>query len=377
MKSDLTKKCISFLKKETVLCIAVVLALFSCFLVPPSAAYFSYIDWDTITLLFSLMAVVKGLQKADFFVSAANLLLKKTKTTRALLFVLVFLPFVCSMVITNDVSLIVFVPFGITLLQMTGQERLVVPQVVLQTIAANLGSMLTPMGNPQNLYLYNQSAMGFGPFCALMLPYVLASGAGLAAAVLCIKPASVAGISLSAGTGSKKALLGYGAGFLLCLFGVFKVLPPVLIAAIVAVVLLCLDRKVLRAVDYSLLGTFLAFFIFVGNLTQVRAVQTFLVSVLEGRVEIVSVLVSQIISNVPAALLLSGFTSQWKSLIVGCNFGGLGTLIASMASLISYKLVVKAYPQQKKRYFWLFTILNIGFLIVLFLLYLLVQTVQP
>lgn len=376
MISEFAAKCFSFLKKETVLCLSVALALLSCLLVPPSIAYVSYIDWNTLALLFSLMAVVKGLQKANFFVHAANFLLKKIQTVRALVFVFVFLPFLCSMVITNDVALIVFVPFGMTLLQMTGQERLVVPQVVLQTIAANLGSMLTPMGNPQNLYLYNRSAMSFGAFCALMFPYVLAAGVCLTAVILCIKPTRIFGVSLTAQAGSKKTLLCYIAGFLMCLFGVFKILPSVLIAVAVAVALLCFDRKVLRSVDYSLLGTFFAFFIFVGNLTEIEEVQNFLGDVLTGRVEVVSVLVSQVISNVPAALLLSGFTSQWQKLIVGCNFGGLGTLIASMASLISYKMVIQAYPKQKKCYFWLFTILNICFLIVLFLLYVLLQNIR-
>ncbi len=373
MSYQLAKKCFLFFKKETVFCISVILALLSCLFVPPGIAYFSYIDWNTLTLLFSLMAVMKGLQKANFFVCMANLFLKKIKTTRTMLFVLVFLPFLCSMVITNDVALIVFVPFGLTILRMVGQEHLMVPQVVLQTIAANLGSMLTPMGNPQNLYLYNKSEMGIGEFCGLMFPYALAAAACLAIAILCIKPVCISSISISAKTGNKKALLGYAAGFLLCLFGVFKMLPPVVIAAVVAVALLFLDRRLLRSIDYSLLGTFFAFFIFVGNIVKMEGIQNFLVSALEGRVEVVSVLASQIISNVPAALLLSGFTSQWQGLIIGCNLGGLGTLIASMASLISYKMVVKEYPQQRKLYFRHFTLLNICFLIFLFLLYTLLQ----
>ncbi len=373
MLYQLAKKCFGFFKKETVFCISIILAFLSCLLVPPSIAYFSYIDWNTLALLFSLMAVMKGLQKANFFVSMANLFLKKIKTTRTLLLALVFLPFLCSMVITNDVALIVFVPFGLTILHMAGQEHLVVPQVVLQTIAANLGSMLTPMGNPQNLYLYNKSGMGIHEFCGLMLPYVLAAAACLAIAVLCIKPVRVSGISISAKAGSKKALLGYMAGFLLCLLGVLKILPPVVIAAIMAVSLLLLDRRLLRTIDYSLLGTFFAFFVFVGNIVKIEGIQNLLISALEGRVEIVSVLVSQVISNVPAALLLSGFTSQWQRLIIGCNFGGLGTLIASMASLISYKMVVQEYPQQRKRYFRHFTLLNICFLFILLLLYALLQ----
>lgn len=369
----LTKKCISFYKKETVLCISVFLALLSCFFVPPSIAYFSYIDWDTLALLFSLMAVMKGLQKAGFFVCTASLLLKKIATTRAMLFILVFLPFAFSMVITNDVALITFVPFGLIVLRTAGQEHLAVPQVVLQTVAANLGSMLTPMGNPQNLYLYGRSNMGFGELCMLMLPYVLISGVCLALIISLIKPGYIPSITLSAEWGNPPALLYCAAGFVLCLLGIFKILPPLIIAATVMAALLIKDRKLLCAIDYSLLATFLAFFIFVGNIAGIESFQNFLASFLTGHEELAAILTSQVISNVPAALLLSGFTNQWQSLIIGCNFGGLGTLIASMASLISYKMIVKEYPKQRKRYFRWFTFLNICLLLFLFLLYSLIQ----
>ena len=368
MVARLVKHGLSFGKRETVLCVSVFLALLSCCFVPPDLSYLSYVDWDTLALLFSLMAVMKGLQRANFFACMADGLLKQVKTTRALLVLLVFLPFLFSMVITNDVALIAFVPFGLTVLRIVGLERLMVPQVALQTLAANLGSMLTPMGNPQNLYLYNQSGMGFGAFCRLMIPYVLAAAVCLAIVIVLIRPAPISVASTSAGWGRKKGLLCYAAGFLLCLFGVFKLLSPLAIAAVLAAALLLFDRKILRAVDYSLLGTFLAFFIFVGNVVKIPAIRTVLSSALEGRVPAVSILVSQIISNVPAALLLSGFTDQWRSLIVGCNLGGLGTLIASMASLISYKMVVKAYPEQRGRYFRAFTALNAAFLLCLFCL---------
>ena len=369
MKKSVLERSLSFFKREIVLCVSVLLALISCFFVPPGAEYISYIDWDTLALLFSLMAVMKGLQGAGFFVSVAGFMLKKVKTTRTMLFILVFMPFFTSMVITNDVALITFVPFGLTILGMSGQERLLVPQVVLQTLAANLGSMLTPMGNPQNLYLYNSSSMSFAGLCGVMLPYVLLSAVCLAAAILFIKPIPITGVSISSGLKSVRPLAVYGAGFLLCLLGVFKVLPPLCIAGIAAAFLLFYDRKVLAEVDYSLLGTFFAFFIFVGNISKLDPVREALASALSGREALVSVLTSQVISNVPAALLLSGFSSQWRGLIIGCNLGGLGTLIASMASLISYKQVAREHPEQLRRYFLWFTISNVCLLALLFLFY--------
>lgn len=359
------QKILSFLRGETVLCVAVVLALASMIAVPPGPGYAGYIDWDTLAMLFSLMAVMKGFQKLGLFTYLGNRLLKRTATSRRMVFVLVFLPFVLSMVITNDVSLITFVPFGLIVLRMIGQEKLAVPLVVLQTVAANLGSMMTPMGNPQNLYLYAKSGMTFGQLCGLMLPYVVASAICLVVLVSFTKSVPVHGVAVETGLGKPKALVCCAIGFGLCLLGIFNIIPPLAIAAVTLVFLLFADRKLLASVDYSLLGTFVAFFIFVGNLGNISIFQNFLASLLKHNVVLVSVLASQVTSNVPAALLLSGFTDHWRDLIVGCNLGGLGTLIASMASLISYKFVVKDYLEQKRHYLLWFTLCNVALLAVL------------
>ena len=354
-----------FIKGEVVLTAAVVLALLSAIAVPPDAGYVGYIDWDTLALLFSLMAVTKGLQMLGLFDALGAALLRRTATTRRMVLALVALPFFFSMLITNDVSLITFVPFALTVLRMAGQDRLVIPTVVLQTAAANLGSMLTPMGNPQNLYLYNRSGMGFGAFCALMLPYVALSGVCIG--VLCVLPRSVPVHTdlPSIELGDKRKMALFAVGGLLCLGCIAKLLPPLGVAALTAVVLLLIDRPLLAKIDYSLLGTFIAFFVFIGNMGRIESFQNFLSGILAGHEVAVAVLASQIISNVPAALLLSGYSSAWPQLIVGCNLGGLGTLIASMASLISYKLVAKQYPEKRPRYFLWFTLCNVGLLVLL------------
>lgn len=365
MRSEIIQNCFQFFKKEIVLCAAVLLALLSCIFVPPSAAYFSYIDWDTLFLLFSLMSVMKGFQQMGAFVFLGNSLLKRTDTTRKLLLVLIFLPFVCSTIVTNDVSLITFVPFGLTVLKLAGQEQLAAPTVVLQTLAANLGSMLTPMGNPQNLYLYTKSGMGFGSLCLLMLPYVAVSGILLLADALLRKSFSIVPASIPVQTGSTKSLIFCTLGFILCLLGIFDLIPPGIIAGVILLFLLFADRSVLRSVDYSLLGTFLAFFIFTGNLGALPGFKGMISSFLSDHVELTAIVTSQVISNVPAALLLSGFTSQWDKLIIGCNLGGLGTLIASMASLISYKFFAEKYPGQRRRYLVMFALYNLVYLTLL------------
>lgn len=373
MRKEAVQKCIQFIRSEAVLCVAVALAIVSAFIVPPSAAYAEYIDWNTLALLFSLMAVMKGFQQSGFFVYLGSQLVQKTKTTRQILFVLVFLPFVLSMVITNDVALISFVPFGLVVLQMTGQERLAVPLLVLQTLAANLGSMLTPMGNPQNLYLYTRSGVQFGTLCLWMLPYTAAAAVILAVLCAICKSEPASRPQIGAQFGSKKMLLFSTIGFVLCLLAVFDVLPPAVVAGITFVFLLVTDRKLLGSVDYALLGTFAAFFIFVGNIGSIDVFQDFLSKNLRNHTELAAVLTSQVTSNVPAALLLARFTDDWRALTVGCNLGGLGTLIASMASLISYKQLAKKYPEKRGKYMAVFTVCNVGVLAVLLLLSLVIE----
>ncbi len=357
-----------FVKKEAVLCIAVLLAVISMFFVPPDAGYADYIDWDTLALLFALMAVMKGFQRAGLFDYLANKLLKRANTSKKLMAVLVFLPFFLSMVVTNDVSLITFVPFALIVLKPAGLQRLIIPTVVLQTLAANLGSMLTPIGNPQNLYLYNASGMSFGELVLTMLPYVALSGIGLLVAVLLFKSSPVGEVEVQSQLKGAFALSWPAVFFVCALLGLFDVIPTIAVAAAVLLFLLVADRKTLAKIDYSLLGTFVALFIFIGNMGNIQAFRTFLSSVIEGNEVIVAVLASQVISNVPAALLLSGFSAEWPALVVGCNIGGLGTLIASMASLISYKSIARECPERRGAYIVQFTIFNIIFLAALYVL---------
>ena len=374
-------KLIRFIKQEAVLSVAAVLALLSAFFVPPDGAYLGYIDFRTLAILFSLMTVMAGLRQQGIFDRMGRALLALTGSTLQLVLVLVGLCFFGSMFITNDVSLLTFVPFTFVVLNSLGaeaREKLILPVVCMQTIAANLGSMLTPIGNPQNLYLYGRSGMGMGAFVALMLPYTLASLALLAgwAVWLCR-----GGSPVCKGTGGpflapQQSVAADGriiwmdaALFVVCLLAVVRVLPyPVAFGAVLAATLLA-DRATLGRVDYSLLLTFVAFFIFIGNLGRVEAFSDWLRQIIAGREVLVAVLASQVTSNVPAALLLSGFTQDVQALIIGTNLGGLGTLIASMASLISYRQIAREEPAGKGRYFALFTLSNLLFLAVLLALW--------
>lgn len=364
-----------FMRKDPVLMIALSLALLSCIAVPPDAGYLDYVDVRTLGMLFSLMAVMAGLTRAGVFSALCRRLLAIACGPRRLCLTLVLLAFFSSMLITNDVALVTFVPLALLALQAFRSERLTCFTVVLMTIAANLGSMATPVGNPQNLYLYSVSHMALGDFLLLMLPYALAALALLAVVIwVCGKPSDVAGGAdterqvvhedVPAGMAIRR-ILPWLAVFALALLSVARVLPfevPVAAAALVGV---AFDRATLRHVDYGLLLTFVAFFVFVGNVGRIGAVSALIAQMVTGHELIVSVAASQVLSNVPAAILLSGFTDAWSALIVGTNIGGLGTLIASMASLISYKQLALVLPHAKGRYMKLFTAWNIVFLMAL------------
>ena len=357
-----------FLKQETVLSVAAVLAVLSMFFVPPDADYLGYIDLRTLAILFSLMTIMAGLRRQGVFDRMGRALLARTGSTLQLVLVLVGLCFFGSMVITNDVSLLTFVV--LSGLAPGTRRALTIPVVCMQTIAANLGSMLTPIGNPQNLYLYGKSGMSMAEFLLLMFPYTVVSLLLLVgwAVAVCRKQASASiGIFPEQQniTADRKIILLDAVLFAVCLLAVVRVLPYGVAFAAVLVCTLCADRSTLRNVDYSLLLTFVAFFVFIGNLGRIPAFSGWLQAILAGREVLVAVLASQVTSNVPAALLLSGFTDETAALIIGTNLGGLGTLIASMASLISYRQIARELPEEKGRYFKLFTLSNLIFLVIL------------
>ncbi|OUP09791.1 SLC13 family permease [Collinsella sp. An2] len=363
-------------RKDPVLVVALVLAALSCVAVPPDAAYLGYVDLRTIGMLFSLMTVMAGLSRLGVFSAACRRLLAIARGPRRLCLALTLLAFFSSMLITNDVALVTFVPLALLALRALGSERLTCFTVVMMTIAANLGSMFTPVGNPQNLYLYSASQMALPDFLALMAPYTLGALVLLALAVfLCGRTPDASSIEKTRLQSSDDVRLSWSrvaiwaVVFGCALLSVARIVPFEVTVVVAAAMGLIVDRGALAHVDYALLATFVAFFVFVGNMGRIEAVNAFIAQMVSGHELAVAVGASQVLSNVPAAILLSGFTSNWPALIVGTNLGGLGTLIASMASLISYKQIALVLPRAKGRYFTLFTMWNVLFLAVLLLLH--------
>ncbi len=400
----------AFLAREAVLVVAVAAALASCFAVPPDAGYLAYVDWRTLALLFCLMVVVAGFRSIGVLDRAAALLLGRVRTQRGVAAILVGLAFFASMAVTNDVALITFVPLALTMVRRSGMDGRLCLVAALMTVAANLGSMLTPVGNPQNLFLFTASGMGIGEFLLLTGPYVALSGALLALACgfgfsgvpageagppsrsayripasrcgastrtaesdMAVSPSANSPVEIAEGNKANGPLPRrshwqlplFAALFVACLSSVMGVLDVRVLLVLVLAGALISNRDLLRRVDWGLLATFVALFVFVGNMGRIPLLHDAL-SVAVGKSTLLAAVgASQVISNVPAAVLLSGFTDQWGALVIGADIGGLGTPIASMASLITLKMVTVGRAGLQREYLRTFTIWNVAYLAAL------------
>lgn len=358
-------KVIRFLKKNIVFFIAALAAIVSCFFVPPDKEYLDYFDWKTLSCLFITLAVICALRNIKFFTIVARKLVIMTGNLRTLFVLLIVITFIGSMIIANDMALITFLPLGYFALSVAKQEKYMAYLFVLQNISANLGGMLTPFGNPQNLYLYSYFNIPTGEFCLIMLPAFL-----LAVTLLLVSCIPVKSIKFTLNEKFPEKLnipktILYIALFLISILIVFRIVPFIAGLILIPLVLFFVDRDSLKMVDYGLLGTFFFFFIFAGNLARIDAVNALISSLLEKDTLIVSILSCQVISNVPSAILLSKFTSDYPALLLGVNIGGTGTLIASLASLITFNEFRILYPKQTKKYILIFTVLNVAFVVIL------------
>lgn len=324
-----------FFKREIVFSISLILAILTCFFAKPSIGY---INWDTIILLFLIMLIVEILKNLAIFERLVRKLLVKVSNTRELVIVLVFTCFLSSIFITNDVSLIIFVPFSILALKKVERLDLIILTVSLQTIAANVGCMVLPIGAPHNIVMLTVSNIPFGSFFLLLLPYILVSLIFLAVILLFSPNDRITLPKMNKVVFEKKSFL----------------------------------KRAFLGVDYYLLLTFIALFILIGNLQNIPFFNSLFTKSIVANEVMWGVLASQVISNVPAAMLLSGFSSNYEAIIVGINIGGFGTLIASMANLISFKILVREFDEFKIKYLGIFTALNIALLIILLGVYVLI-----
>jgi Na+/H+ antiporter NhaD/arsenite permease-like protein len=358
-----------FLGREPVLSISLALAASSSAMVRPSVGYFDYIDFKVLACLFCLMAVVEGLRKTGLFDRAAAALTRHTVSVRAMAAILVGATFFMSMAITNDVALITFIPFSLLLMKKLENPGTRIRVITLQTIAANTGSAMTPIGNPQNLFLFSFYSMDAAGFFAAIFPVVLTGAIMLAIALCTIRDEEIPKVSAGHNYDSDaRFVFAYALFFLASVLAVFRVIDYRILTLVLILFLLFFDRRLILRVDYSLLLTFVGFFVFIGNLQHIRIVSDFLTRIVNMNVTLIAALSSQIISNVPAAILLSGFTGDSHALLRGVSIGGMGTLIASLASVISFKFFSQDRKGETLRYLGVFTFWNFLFLAVLYLL---------
>ena len=370
-KLHLSQGVTGFVKKNIVMLVAMAAALITCFIVPPDQAYLDYFDVKTLTCLFCVLAVVCALKNIHFFYLLAKKIVRVFQNTRLSILALAYITFIGSMLIANDMALLTFLPLGLYVLTSTGKQKYMAFTFIMQNIAANLGGMLTPFGNPQNLYLYTKFHIPNLEFMQIMAPpFVLAVLLITLCCFIFVKPEPMElkdeAISLPAGKTAIYLLL-----FALAIAIVFRGIPYWIGLIVIPSVLMFMDRKALKMVDYPLLLTFVFFFIFSGNMARIDGVQKIFSMLLKKSTLLFSVLSCQVISNVPSAILLSQFTDNYKDLLLGVNIGGVGTLIASLASLITFREYTKQNKGKTSYYILLFSAFNFLFLIILTLFVLL------
>ena len=388
------QRVLTFLRSETILIVATLLAMISCFIVPPDGQYGGYVHVSTISQLVCLMLVVVGFQRIGVFRIIGSSLLHRVHTARGVVLTFIALTFISAMFITNDVALLTFVPFALAVLVMAHMEDKAIIVCALMTVAANTGSMLTPVGNAHNLYFKALTGMSTGHFLRIMAPYSILA-AVLLVVVTCVvfRGRRIAEFDGMDSKGFERGVLapdptrhqpdeikvtGYGAGyggwraivytgvFVVCVLAVSDMVPLWVMCAVTFVAMVVCDRGSFRHADWALPLTFIMFFVFIGNMKRVPEFAGIAQAFVGQHPLEVSIISSQIISNVPASLLLSGFCDQWVPLIIGTNIGGMGTLIASMASLITYKNYTRQYPRQKGRYLGVYTAVSVMFLLLMY-----------
>ncbi len=354
-----------FISKNLIMCIAFVAAVITSVIVPVDRQYIGYFDFKTLTCLFCVLAVVCALKNIKFFYILADKIVRVFKNAKMCVLALVYITFIGSMLIANDMALLTFLPLGYFVLTAASKRKYMAFTFIMQNIAANLGGMLTPFGNPQNLYLYSKYNIPNLEFISIMaLPFLFSIIIITVCCLIFVKSEPLK-LKDEAMLLNKKRTALYLTLFALSIVIVFRVIPYWVGLIIIPPVLLVFDRKALKSVDYGLLFTFVFFFIFAGNMARIDIVRDLFSSLLNKNTLLVSIASCQFISNVPSAILLSQFTENYKDLLVGVNIGGVGTLISSLASLITFREYVKHNPGKTRYYIAIFSAFNFAFLIIL------------
>ena len=364
------KKIFDFFKKEMMLTLSLIAAVISLFVTPPTKELLTAIDWRTLGILLMMLCVLEGFKKENVLGPVVRLASGINSMVGISLFV-IFGVFFTSMFVTNDVSLIIFVPLTILLFRQGGKEKYILPVISMENIAAIRGSLLTPFGSPQNLFLYGQAHVNVGRFMLHMLPLAASSAVLLIIFVLVLYRKNIkeeAGCKDAAET-VPKSLNRRGIVYLCLFILVLAVIVtrtslwPYAVAIVLAGVFLN-DRSIFKRVDYVLILTFLCFFVFSSSIAANAQIAEALKKAVAGREYWWAIGLSQLISNVPASIVLYPFSENFAGLIYGADTAGLVSLIGSLASVINYRIYVREYPGRGLQFVKVFTLVSWAFFVI-------------
>lgn len=362
------KNILNFIKKEIVLFVAIILAIITCFFVPIDKEYLSYFDYTTLVTLFCMLAVVAGLKKTNIFELISRKMISIFKSRRGVILSLVFGTFFFDMIVANDMSLITFLPLTYIVLHTTGNDKYLAFTFIMQTIAANMGGMITPYGNPQNLYLYSYYNIDTIEFFTILSTYTIAVAILLLICLFFVKNEKLEIKNDTKLNIDKKRLIVYSILFIIVILSIFRVIPYLVTFVICLISIFIIDRSVFKNIDYALLATFFVFFIFSGNMSRIPLIKNFISDIVVNNTLVAGIVYCQFISNVPTAIFLSKFTANYKDLLISVNIGSLGILISSLASLITLKEFLKHQKENFRKYILMFTCFNTLFLIVMLII---------
>ena len=362
----------NWIKRNFIFTIVVIVALISCIFVPISKNYIDYFDGagNTLTCIWGILIIVAGLENIDFFHKVARFIVKKFKSVRSIILSLIFITYISSLINANDMALLTFLPLSYLVLKYTNQTQYLAFTFIMQNIASNLGGMLSPIGNPQNIYLFSFYKIGLLEFFKIMAIPTLCALALIIITCLFIKKSPVEFQDDYDHKIHLPKLIIYAVLFILTFLVVCRVIPFYIVLPILIVVMLCCDYKSFIQVDYTIPLTFVAFFVFSGNMSQIPSIVKLMTKFADSHTFLCSYLSCQLISNVPTSILLSKFTTNYTSLLVSVNVDSLGIIFSSLSGVIALKCFLKYKPKDSKHGAWFYIgldlLLNIGLLLILY-----------
>ncbi len=360
-------KVLKFFKNNIIFTIVVVIAAISCFFVPFDKGYLDYFEWNTLACIFLLLLIIAGFANIQFFEKVARIIVKRFKNTRSVIMCLIFVTYVSALINANDMSLLTFLPLAYIVLKYTNNQRYIAFTFIMQNIASNLGGMLVPTGNPQNLYIFSFYKMSLWEFLKIMALPTLMALVLIVIVCMFVKKEPLTYVDNTNNKLNVKKSIIYGVLYLITLLVVLRVIPWWIAMIVIVIAMAICDWKSFLMVDYTVPLTFVCFFIFSGNMARIPAITNLMESFVDKYTYLTAYISCNLISNVPTAVLLSKFTNNYAHLLVSVNVASLGIIFSSLSGVIAlkeYTKVVRKEKMPKKRGVWYYIGLDTLFNVV-------------